>query len=263
MESKSHAVTFPVWLWPNVLSLDAPVVAALWQLLFARCFRVSLGLPVVLVLMATVWLIYSADRALDAWHGGASASRHQFYHQHWRLLAPIWAVVILIDIWLVCHYLSPTQFQRGAFLLCAVIVYFVLVHAGGRNFRAKEMAVGGLFALGASLIAWSNLKTPADAAAVVLFAVLCWVNCAAIESWETNGRNNMGHLRSITVGAGLAASALLFLHRPLLGGAEAASAGAFLLLWKVRGRLSCNALRVLADVALLTPIFFLPVARSV
>jgi hypothetical protein len=43
-----------------------------------------------------------------------------------------------------------------------------------------------------------------------------------------------------------------------LGGAELASAAAFLLLGRVHRRLSADAVRVLADVALLSPLLFLP-----
>lgn len=267
----------PAWLWPNLLSLDAPLVAVLWQLLFARCFRVSLGLPAAAVLVFTVWLVYSADRVFDAWRGVANAPRHQFYKQHWRSLAPVWIVVILTTAWLACRSLPSTDFERGVILLGCVGIYLLLVHClfaresfreFFNEFRAKEILVGALFALGASLVAWGNMKTPADAAAVLLFAVLCWINCAAIETWEATfplkGRaNNRSHLRFIAVCVGLLAGALFFIHRPVLGGAEAASACAFLLLWQARGRFSRNALRVLADAALLSPLLFLPLVGSV
>jgi hypothetical protein len=59
---------------------------------------------------------------------------------------------------------------------------------------------------------------------------------------------------------GLAALSLLLEQRPILAGAEAASAFAFVLLDRRRASLSVDALRVLADVALLSPIFFLPLA---
>ena len=45
------------WLWPNLLSLDAPVVALLWQLLFVRCFHGSLGTLPAALLAVAVWLI--------------------------------------------------------------------------------------------------------------------------------------------------------------------------------------------------------------
>ena len=53
---------------------------------------------------------------------------------------------------------------------------------------------------------------------------------------------------------------LLSEQRPILGCAEAASAIAFVWLDRSRLRLSPDALRVLADAALLSPIFFLPLA---
>jgi hypothetical protein len=59
---------------------------------------------------------------------------------------------------------------------------------------------------------------------------------------------------------GIAAVLFLSQHRPVIGGAETASAVAFVGLDRARRRLSADALRVLADVALLSPIFFLPLA---
>jgi len=58
----------------------------------------------------------------------------------------------------------------------------------------------------------------------------------------------------------LFALALLWMHRPVLGGAEMASAFAFLALDRAGRRFSPDVLRVLADVALLSPVVFLPLA---
>jgi hypothetical protein len=57
-------------------------------------------------------------------------------------------------------------------------------------------------------------------------------------------------------------AAVLFLHqrRPVLCGAELASALAFVLLDSRAFRMPPDLLRVLADAALLSPIFLLPVA---
>ena len=61
---------------------------------------------------------------------------------------------------------------------------------------------------------------------------------------------------------GIAAAALfVFLqNRPVLATAEMVSALAFLLLDHLRQKFSMDALRVLADVALLSPLFLLPIA---
>jgi len=86
------------------------------------------------------------------------------------------------------------------------------------------------------------------------------MNCVAIQKWDSEGLDWSPRTEAWVLAG--AASVLLCAHRPILGGAEMASAGAFLLLDRARRRLSADALRVLADVALLSPVFFLPVLRQ-
>ena len=245
-----------IWLWPNLLSLDAPLVAVLWQILFARCFQVPVDALAAILLLLTVWLIYVADRTLDAWKGDCHSPRHEFYRNHWRTLLPVWLAVLALTGWLAAVHLSPSLFLRGVVLLAAVGVYFAVVH--GRILRGpKEAAVGVLFALGASLEAWSKVKTPADVATILLFSGLCWINCIAIQRWEGERLDWSPSAAALVLGC--AAGVLLYAHRPVLGGAELASAFAFLLLDRVRRKLSADAVRVLADVALLSPLLFLPI----
>jgi hypothetical protein len=233
----------------------------LWQILFVRCFRAEPDLPAAALLVAAVWLIYSADRMLDAWRGSDHRPRHEFCRRHWRTLLPVWAGVFSLTGFFAWMALAPEMFIRGVLLLAAVVVYFLAVHAlPARLLRywPKEAMVGLLFALGASIVAWSHLRSLADILTVLLFSCLCWINCAAIEQWETGTRCwPVG-----TVAACVALTAILFLHqqRPVLSSAEAASALAFVLLDRGHLRLSSDALRVLADAALLSPVIFLPVA---
>jgi hypothetical protein len=266
------------WLWPNLLSLDAPFVAVLWQILFVRCFHVAVDALPAILLVTSVWLIYAADRALDAWRGECRSPRHRFYHAHWRILLPVWTAVLAVSAWLALTQLSTALLVRGCILLAAVVAYFTIVHSGifvrghmGRSrvrwprmLSAKEASVGLLFALGASLAAWNNVRTAVDAAAIVLFSILCWINCAAIQKWESGDWTPEVDwpVRSVAIGVALVAGALLWMHRPVLGGAEMASAFAFVLLDRSGRRLSPDALRVLADVALLSPVVFLPLVRG-
>jgi hypothetical protein len=145
-------------------------------------------------------------------------------------------------------------------LLTAVALYLMAVHVSRRTWP-KEAAVAILFALGASLAIWSQIHSVADVATIFLFCCLCWINCVAIQQWEQNSASGW------PIGAAalsVAAASLILVpeHRPVLGAAEAASALALLALDRGRRHLSTDALRVLADAALLTPIFFLPVAGS-
>jgi hypothetical protein len=166
--------------------------------------------------------------------------------------------------WFAWASLAPELFERGAWLLAAVLVYFGVVHCGiahcfGLHWP-KEAAVAVFFGLGASLAAWTRVETSYDVLTVVLFACLCWINCAAISDWERG--SGRWPIRILAGCVGVAAIAMLHRERPILGGAEAASAVAFILLDRSRLKLSADALRVLADVALLSPIFFLPLAGS-
>jgi hypothetical protein len=256
MSDDSEAKRF--WLWPNLLSLDAPVVAVLWQILFARCFQVPIDALVAVLLLLTVWLIYAADRILDVRKGECHAPRHEFYRRRWPKLLPVWIGVLGLTSWLAAEHLTAGLFLRGAALLVAVGMYLALVHSGIGMRWPKEAAVGVLFALGASLVAWGKVKTGADVATILLFSGLCWMNCIAIQRWEEERLDWSPRIAAMVLGG--AAAGLLFAHRPILGGAELASAFAFLLLGHMRRRLSADALRVLADVALLSPLLFLPLA---
>jgi hypothetical protein len=252
------------WLWPNLLSLDAPIVALLWQLLFVRCFHGRMGMLPAALLAVAVWLIYVADRMLDAWRGTpgtAQQPRHAFYRRHWRTVLPIWIAALCAGGWLAWSRLPGPLFVEGVAVASGTGLYLAVVHlAPGllRRANSKESAVAVLFGLGASLAAWPGVQTTSDVLAIVLFSVLCWMNCAAIDDWERGDA-----LRpSVIVAAGavaLIAACLLQAYRPILGAAETAGALGLVLLDRSRGRYSAEALRVLADVVLLTPIVFLPI----
>jgi hypothetical protein len=248
------------WLWPNLLSLDAPIVALLWQLLFIRCFHGQLGMLPAVLLALTVWLIYVADRTLDAWRGCVVQPRHVFYRRYWRAVLPIWIAVLGTGGWLAWTRLPGPLFMEGALVASGTGLYLAAVHLTPglvARSRAKESAVAVLFSLGASLAAWPGVQTASDVLAILLFSGVCWMNCTAIEDWERGD----GLRPSLIVAAAMVAIlAACFLreHRPVLGSAETAGALGLVLLDRLRGRFSTQALRVLADVVLLTPLLFLP-----
>lgn len=248
------------WLWPNLLSLDAPAVAVLWQALFMRCFRVRFDALATILLPLTVWLIYAADRVFDAWTHSRALPRHEFHGLHSRAIIVAWIVAFAAAGWLAVWRLPGELFERGLALLAATAIYFAFVHLAPRLRWPKEFVVAILFAAGVSLAAWREVRSPADVAAIAVFCCLCWINCVAIEHWEGESK------WPVAAAAGFVALAavllLLFSSRPVLGGAVAASALCFVLLDRARRHFSSDALRVLADVALLSPLFLLPIAGT-
>ena len=248
-----------VWLWPNLLSLDAPVVALLWQIFFIRCFHTTAGAGTAVLLALAVWLIYAGDRMLDAWRGEGQTRRHEFYRLHWRAVVPVWLALLAAGAWIAWFQLPVELWWRGILLSCGVLLYLGTVHGAPALWRrrgSKEAAVGILFALGVSLAAWPMVQTWIDLLAIGQFCVLCWLNCVAIEDWESGARAR-GAVIAGSVWVALIAVLLLSEHRPVIACAETASALGLVALDRYSGRISAEAVRVLADAMLLSPILFL------
>ena len=210
----------PVAALLSVLSLDAVLVATAWQQLLMRSFcQRAASWPELIALSTTVWLIYVADRLLDASRLDRSRPhtlRHAFYLRHRRLFFAAWVAVLLVDTFVVVRFLSPEVLRSGLVIAAAVLVYGAGVHfpsssvdrnpESHREFASKpfrrerrtvpkEFRVGVLFALGVSLTAWSdrvfaeqdvvNEPTLLSLGAVTMgMAVLFCVNCVLVARYE-------------------------------------------------------------------------------
>lgn len=270
---------FPIresWLFFNLLSLDAPAVAVVWQLLFAKSLHVPIRPAAVLALAVAVWLIYAADRLLDVLRATVPipTRRHQFHRAHVRalLLAAAAGLCLLIAT---CAFLRPVVIAYGAALSALVVLYFCLIHAlpkTARQWCPKELVVGMVFATGTCLAPWTRLAdTSRLIAPACLFAALCCLNCVAIEAWEWRryGARSITcphaltlwlarRLRPLFISITLAAAVLFFTTKAhLLFAAVAVSSIAFLWLEKEQHRIPADVLRVLADLPLLSPLLLI------
>ncbi len=264
------------WLWFNLLSLDAPIVAVSWQILFARCAHLELDPLAVAALGLSVWLIYAADRVLDVLKATAApaTSRHRFHRQH---IAPITVcmVLALTALVVIACFLHPILLQYGLALAGVVGVYLAGIHvfsAAAQNYCPKEIAVGIVFALGTCLAPWVHLfHARSLIAAGILFAALCCLNCSAIEVWEWTRRGSHPQTRPhpatvwlthriqpIAALIACIAGCLFFLSKANLAfAAVAISSFGFIWLQQEEGHVSDDVLRVLADVPLLSPILLI------
>jgi hypothetical protein len=272
------------WIWPTLLSIDAPVVAVLWLGLFARSLELRVPTDVMVVLALAVWLIYVADRILDSYREGDEtplALRHRFYRAHRRLFALPFFAILLLTAWMACTQLDHRILRNGFILALIVGAYFLVVHAAGAMARAwfpKELAVALLFAAGTCLPLWTWLRGAPELAALAGFVLVAWMNTVLIEYSEwmgmREGASQRPHSLTIAIGkhivlfgvvvaalalGALAASGFSNLRSVLL--AEAASALILCALGLRWRKISSYALRIAADVALCTPAVLLVVWR--
>jgi hypothetical protein len=269
----------PWWLIPNLLSLDAPLVAVTWLYIFARTWRadyhpweayVSLGL--------VVWVIYVMDRLLDASLLTTSSrklqARHEFHYQH-RKGFTIGAIVAgLTALVLVVSYMSYAIYHYVLIGGVVVAGFFGLSMLSSQEVdeipHTKNILAGIGFSFGTATMAhvylpghdvYELLMSPL----FILFAVLCALNISAIDFWEharrsTDVETKASDELALTLPLTLLGAAALILAlrdqemalRPFF---YAILSGAALLqiLNRSRARFSMDALRVLADVAILLP----------
>jgi hypothetical protein len=273
------------WQWFIILSIDAPAVALVWQAMFARITGVPLGLAPVVVLGLSVWLAYTADRWIEGWRlpdEQTKTPRHRFYQQQRWSMAFLWLVVLAGDLVVAFTGLSMSEILSGWVLLVPVLAYLLshqLVHRNSRWRAPKELCVAALLTAGAALFPLDRAPHAARllAPALGLFALLCFVNCVLISVWEREvdaiqGQTSLAQqFRAATEWSHtlpwmVALIALVFTvaetGAPRAAAASACASG--VLLWVIHRsepRIGWKLARLLADAALLTPIFPLLVDR--
>ncbi|EGF29342.1 hypothetical protein [Rhodopirellula baltica] len=198
-QSETPVERLPLACWLNVLSLDAVLVALLWQFVFVLsfCGRAPRWYES-FVLASVVWLIYVADRLLDGARLDLSKPhlvRHRMHHQFSPVWVTAWIVVLLIASSVVVLWMDAAVIRIGLLIAALVLAYGAGVHfwpgrATVRHVFAKEVQVGAIFAAGVSLIAWSEAPSVSLGLACVASATLFTVNCWAVAERESVADQN-------------------------------------------------------------------------
>jgi hypothetical protein len=184
----AHAVPT---VWPNLVCLDAPLVAVAWLWLFARTFRVPLHAGNVVALFLTAWLIYLADRFADSFSlkpNSPRSLRQDFCLRHRAIWVASAALIAGFDAYVIWRTTALQTFVVGAVVGILALIYLVVNHPLGliwRSLPAKELAIGILFAVGTVIALLPRIPlTTGFALATVAFAALCSLNCISIAWWE-------------------------------------------------------------------------------
>ena len=227
----------PDWRWPNVLSLDAPLIAVAWQALLSEWTGCST----------------SAARTWGARVRGTSS-----YRRHRRLATAGAAAILAVDGLLILFELNPAVFHFGLAVLAGVILYFWVLHATAVPFP-KQVAEAALFTMGTFLVAFARSRGHGERLMLAAgsFALLCLANLVAIEYGESPPATLGPMVRAL--GAWhciwLPGMALVFLWAMpgQWSSAVATSAMALTVIQALNRRLSQEVRRALLDAAIFAP----------
>jgi len=276
----------PWWLWPNLLSLDAPLVAVAWLWMMIKAWRVQYFPPALVIALAgAVWCVYVADRLLDTKFRERKnwSFRHEFHAKHKKKMIYSWVIVALVTIVAALSELNIVLigYLIPALIMCAVYFSMAIFSTESSVVSYRKNAIAGFcFAYGTAMCAhvklysipFIDLLTSLE---MLLFAFVCIVNMVAVDLWEAVDRGEEEGLfaeLSLTPALGLlgAGAMLGFLKskevEDSIGGLSSEyfftdeyylavlfAAAGMMALNHFRSRFSVDALRVLGDVALIIP----------
>jgi hypothetical protein len=278
--SSQHDPATPrVWVWPNLIGLDAPIVAVCWQAMFAKIAGVDLPWLIHLILGLSTWCIYLADRIIDVirYPQHASTSRHRFTQHHIRKLIALLIIGSICNLFLIIKFLPQNLLISGVITLGLVAMYYLIRLTSLKNIITivpREVMCGMLFALGCAIaphaystIPWSH--TPSLIIPVITFGMVCSASCILISIWEKEADDAAGDLSIVTthskfihyIATSLTCLAVIsislayfFYWQAFL--AVALSAILLRLTLHYEDRISPIHLRVLADTVFISPLLF-------
>ena len=181
----------PWWLWPNLLNIDSPLLALIWQEQFARVVGVSLGWSDRALLFFCTWIVYYVDRTMDAAELGekTETARHAIQRGRRDVWLGVSIGLLLLALGLASVTLNARAWIGGGVLLGLTAVHFGVTHWWPSlrcRFWPKEWHVGLVFSLGCALQVWS--VAPSNWSSLLLpvlgFGALCALSCSHITKWE-------------------------------------------------------------------------------
>lgn len=271
----------PVWLWPNLLGLDAPLVAVSWQLLYSRCFGVHIPLTIHLLLGLSVWCVYLTDRLFDAYRSKNfthATHRLRFTKRHFSALVMAAFLAGCMNLFLILRFVPGHLLLHGLATAGLLALYYAFRF--GPSDQAKfviprEIMCGMVFALGSAIATYSYGQEQVRAfqflGAVAMLGLVCSASCMMISVWERDADLACGDRSMASIQPGvppyfrrlllplIALYGIVALTDPwqIHVAAGLSSLGLYLMA-RFEESISPPLLRTLADGVLLTPLLLLP-----
>lgn len=134
-----------------MLSLEAPVVAVLWQRALAHAHGIRLTPMLDAGLGLACWVIYVIDRTLDTFavsHDGELDVRHAFYRRHRRWMMLVLPPALVLLAWMAFFVIPEGVLWQAVGLSLLVGLYLASWSAqGARLWRDLLIACSGLGAI--------------------------------------------------------------------------------------------------------------------
>lgn len=184
------------WQWPNVLAVDAGIIAIAWLWVFSEAQAGEPTASAYVVLALSVWLTYLADRLFDVsarMEEQLRSARHQFAKRHGRILWIAWGTLLLLNIIAATTGLEPSHLKKGFILLLFCLAYTGLNQLLSKRFFPKELLVALIFAGGTQVFLPDFTEWPS----LTAFTLICLINCLII-SWKEKTVDALLEVRSLT-----------------------------------------------------------------
>jgi hypothetical protein len=160
----------------NLLSIDVAVGAAMGAAFFAHVLVVELFPQAFIVLGLTVWIIYTSDHLLDAWFldKPASTPRHLLHQRHFKLLAFMVGIGLLIDVGLVL--LIRRQLMVPGIVMSLMCAAYLALNRWLRY--VKEVVATLLYSAGVLLpaLALNQVLSVDQKQLIVQFVLIVFIN---------------------------------------------------------------------------------------
>ena len=175
----------------NVFSLDAPLIAIVWQFVISKSISLELSPHHHLILGLSVWLAYSADRFSEPHsHDLPKAKRHEIFSRHKLAFSSLWFASFIIVLCCSVRYLEVDCILLGLPLFALCMGNFILCRFESRygfaSKCAKEFRTASIFSLGC--VFFPFYETPLEGRELLSYwlvpFVLFLINCLCVSQWE-------------------------------------------------------------------------------
>lgn len=178
----------------NILSVDVALGAVIGATFFAKLHRVEIFLIELVVLMLTVWIVYTADHLMDAYllNRTASTNRHQFHQSNFKTILGWLMVVVIVNIILVC-FIRRQLLLMGEILAIVICIYFIVQR---KLKMVKEILSAILYTSGVLLLPLSSLNglVPSEMIVTIIqFGLIVLTNLLLFASFDEQADRNDEH----------------------------------------------------------------------